>query len=102
MNQRSSLAVPLKLKTYQHLQASWRPRADRMSKKRRAQIAHWPAQVNVIENVKCIHRHGCAQPRILLFLAFPGFGCDQVKCLGQSKVERRGPWSFQAVSRDAC
>jgi len=64
MNLRSSLAVPLKLKTHQHLQASWRPRADRISKKRGAQIAHGPAEVNVIENVKRIHRYSSARARI--------------------------------------
>src|SRR6266850_1548886 len=102
MNLRSSLAVPLKLKTYQHLQASWRPRADRISKKRGAQIAYRPAEVDVIENVERIHCYGRARARILLFLTFPSFGGDQPKCLSKSKVERRGPWSFQAVSRDAC
>src|SRR6266446_4677766 len=102
MNLCSSLIVHLELKTYQHLKASRRPRADRMSKKRRPQIAHGPAEVNVIENVKRIHCYGRARARILLFLTFPSFGCDQVECLGHSKVERGGPWSFQAVSRDAC
>src|SRR5258708_8808829 len=101
MNLRSSLAVPIKLKTYQHLQASWRPRADRISKKRGAQIAHGPAAVNVIENVQRIHRYSSARARIFLLLMFPSFGCAQPKCLSKSKIEGRGPWSFQAVSRDA-
>src|SRR6266404_62021 len=100
-NPRSSLIVPLKLKTYQHLQPSRRPRADRMSKKRRAQIAHWSAEVNVIENVKRVHRYGSARARVLRLPMCLSFGRDQPKCLGKAKIERRGPWSFQAVSRDA-
>src|SRR5713226_2104079 len=76
INLRSSLSVQLELKTYEHLQASRRTRADRMSKKRRAQIAHGLAEVNVIENVKRIHCHGCAQALLLIFLTFPSFGCD--------------------------
>jgi hypothetical protein len=47
-----------------------------MSKKRRAEIAHGLTEVNVIENVKRIHRHGCAQTRLFLFLVFPGFALD--------------------------
>src|SRR3989442_13592296 len=102
MNLCSSLIVHLELKTYQHLKASRRPRADRMSKKRRAQIAHRPAEVNVIENVERIHCYGRARARILLFLTFSSFGGGQPNCLSKSKVERRGPWSFQTFSHHPC